>query len=70
MFLPKKNMTLIVTFITKRIFFFAWGFSRVFDRDANNCYLDSSVKNTNVPQNKFGAVLFVLKAIIHKNISV
>ena len=54
----------IVSDITKRTIFFSWGFSRVFDGDENNCYFDFSVKNTDVPQNKFGAVRFVMKATI------
>ena len=36
-----------------RIFFFAGRFFRVFDRGQNNCYFDSAVKNTNMPQKKF-----------------
>ena len=33
--------------------YFAGRFFRVFDRGQNNCYFDSAVKDTNMPQNKF-----------------
>ena len=33
---------------------------RVFDRCQNNCYFDSAVKNTNMPQNKFSPHRLVL----------
>ena len=33
--------------------FFAWRFFRVFDRGQNNCHFDSTLINTNMPQNKF-----------------
>ena len=48
------TIILIIVFIvpvkTKREIFFAGGLFRVFDRGQNNCYFDSTVKNTNVPQ--------------------
>ena len=40
---------------TEREIFFAGRLFRVFDRDRNNCYFDSTVKNTNVPQKNFSA---------------
>ena len=46
----------IVPVITIRLYIFSFvgGVFRVFGRDSNNCNFDSSVKNTNVPQKKFG----------------
>ena len=48
--------------------YFAWRFFRVFDRGQNNCYFDSAVKNTNMPQNAFlqhcivltGTILYII----------
>ena len=38
--------------------YFAWRFFRVFDGGHNNCYFDSAVKNTNMPQIFFSAAPF------------
>ena len=43
----------IVPVKTKRENLFCGEVFRVFDRGQNNCYFDSAVKNTNMPQNKF-----------------
>ena len=39
-------------------------FFRVFGRGQNNCYFDSAVKNTNMPQNKILQHRFVLTATV------
>ena len=41
-------------------------FFRVFDRGQNNCYFDSAVKNTNMPQNKFLQHRLVLTSTIRR----
>lgn len=45
--------------------FFCRGCSRVFERDQYNCYFDSSVKSTNVPQNKFWSSRAVVTGTIY-----
>ena len=48
----KKSGDIVRSKLNGRIYF-EGRFFRVFDRGQNNCYFDSAVKNTNMPQNNF-----------------
>ena len=65
---PKELIVLLCRSKLNGRIYFAGRFYRVFDRGQNNCYFNSAVKNTNMPQNLFLQHRLVLTGTIQARI--